>query len=117
VDDSLNEQLLNCICSLAILALRLQLPKPRREVLKAICRAVSFKIYFVEFFLFFQTLPFQYYNKFIDSIKSSTTANGTLVGDNISSSTSTDDSTTFDPQKGSYNRLPLVKYWVMFWVD
>uniref|UniRef100_A0A915MV75 Protein MON2 homolog n=1 Tax=Meloidogyne javanica TaxID=6303 RepID=A0A915MV75_MELJA len=85
VDDSLNEQLLNCICSLAILALRLQLPKPRREVLKAICRA---------------TLPFQYYNKFIDSIKSSTTANGTLVGDNISSSTSTDDSTTFDPQKG-----------------
>jgi len=49
--------------------------------------------------LFFQTLPFQYYNKFIDSIKA-TTANGTLVGDNISSSTSTDDSTTFDPQKG-----------------
>jgi len=47
VDDSLNEQLLNCICSMAILALRLQLPKPRREVLKAICRAVSFKINFV----------------------------------------------------------------------
>jgi hypothetical protein len=40
MDDSINEQLLNCLCSLVTLACRLGLAEAKHATLKTICRAV-----------------------------------------------------------------------------